>query len=311
MPNNAEQIVGRERTQRACHRQLVRNAVVARRVNSIVSRFLIDMKLRVASCQFPVSCDIASNAKFILRFMKEAAEVAAHAVHFPETALSGYGRSDFTPSRTDNWQELEKHTREVINLAGKLGLWVVFGSCRIVANREKPANCIHVISNKGRIASTYDKRQLTPSESAWYTPGNDFLVITINGIKCGFLICYEVCFPDLFEAYRKKGVQLIFHSCHNVSGKPRPLFQELTLAQLRTRAADNQMWISSSNSAARHSFSTACIARPDGSVRCSRRHVNGLLLHDFPDTELGWTYDNRKKKPEIENTDALRLTDVA
>ena len=269
------------------------DAIRGAHLNSCVSRFLIEMKLRVANCQFPVSCDIASNAKFIHRFMKEAAGAAAHAVHFPETALSGYGRSDFTPSSTDNWQELEKHTRGIINLAGELGLWVVLGSCREV--RKKPANCIHVISDAGRIVGTYDKRQLTPSESAWYTHGNGALVITINDIKCGFLICYEACFPNLFEAYREQGVQLIFHSCHNVSGKPRPLFQELTLAQIRTRAADNQVWISGSNSSARYSFSTACIARPDGSVRCSRRHTNGILLHDFPDTELGWTYDNRKK----------------
>jgi len=261
-------------------------------------------KLRIAICQFPVSCDIASNAKFIRRFMKEAAETESHLVHFPETALSGYGRSDFTPSSTNNWQELEEQTKEIVNLAGKLGLWVVLGSCRKVANSEKSANCIHVISDKGRVVGTYNKQQLTPSvESAWYTPGSGFLVITINGIKCGFLICYEACFPNLFEAYRKKDVQLIFHSCHNVSGKPKPLFQELTLAQIRTRAADNQMWISSSNSSARYSFSTACIARPDGSVRCSRRHINGILLHDFPDTELGWTYDNQKKKPNIENKD--------
>src|SRR5437879_876574 len=32
-------IVGRERNQRACHRQLVRNVVARRRVNSIVMRF--------------------------------------------------------------------------------------------------------------------------------------------------------------------------------------------------------------------------------------------------------------------------------
>lgn len=276
------------------HRAASRKSCAGARVKPGMSRFLIDMKLRVATCQFPVSSDIAGNAEFIRRFMKEAADAEAQAVHLPETALSGYGRSDFTPSNTDNWQELEKQTREIVNLAGKLGLWVAFGSCRRVATREKPANCIHVVSDKGRIVGTYDKRQLTASESAWYIPGNDFLVITINGIKCGFLICYEACFPDLFEAYRDKGVQLIFHSCHNVSGKRRPLFQELTLAQIRTRAADNQMWISSSNSAARHSFSATCMARPDGSVRRSRRHVNGLLLHEFPDTNLGWIYDNRK-----------------
>jgi predicted amidohydrolase len=251
-------------------------------------------KLQIAICQFPVACNMAGNAKFIRRFMKEAADVSAQVIHFSETALPGYGRSDFTRSSTNNWQSLEENTQEILTLAGELNLWVVMGSCRKVADKEKPANCIHVISNKGRIVGTYDKQKLTPAEFDWYTNGSDFLVVTINGMKCGFLICYDLCFPDLFEAYRNRDVQLIFHSCHNVSSKPRPLFQELTLAQIRTRAADNQMWVASSTSAARHSFSKTCIARPDGSVRNLRRHTSGILLHDFPDTELGWSYDNRR-----------------
>ncbi len=250
-------------------------------------------KLRIAICQFPVSCKTAGNANFIRRFMKKAAEAKAHVVHFPETALSGYERTDFTPSNRDNWQRLEEHTEEIVNLARKLGLWVVLGSCRRVADSEKPANCLHVISDTGRIIATYDKRKLTPAEDAWYAPRDGFPVVTINGLKCGFLICYELCFPDLFEAYRKKGVRLIFHSSHNVSRKPQPTLQELCSAQLRTRAADNQMWISSSASSARHSFSKACIARPDGTILSLRKHAAGILLHDFPDMKLGWTYDNR------------------
>ncbi len=249
-------------------------------------------KLRIAACQFPVSCDIASNAKFIRRLMKKAAGAAAEVVHFPETALSGYERSDFMPFDVDNWHCLEEQTEAIAGLAKELGMWVVFGSCRKVNGMENPANCIHVISNTGRIISTYDKQKLTSAESAWYTPGNGLLVVTINGINCGFLICYELCFPALFETYRKKGVRLIFHSSHTISRKPKPLFQELTSAQIRTRAADNQMWISGSASSARHSFSTSCVARPDGSVRRLKRHANGILLHDFPDTELGWMYDN-------------------
>jgi predicted amidohydrolase len=255
---------------------------------------VMTQKLRIASCQFPVSGDIASNAKFIRRFMKEAADSAAHIVHFPETALSGYERTDFTPANADNWQQLAEQTKEIVKLAGRLGLWVVLGACRRVVDRDRPANCLHVIANTGRIVGTYDKQKLTPSEFAWYTPGDGLLVVTINGMKCGFLICYEACFPVLFEAYRKRGVQLIFHSCHNVSSKPKPLLQALALAQIRTRAADNHMWISDSTSSARYSFSTAGMARPDGSVRSARRHVAGLLLHDFPDMELGWSYDNRK-----------------
>lgn len=250
-------------------------------------------KLRIAICQFPVSCDIKRNAKLIIRFMKKAADADVDVIQFPETALTGYERTDFAPLNTDNWQHLEEQTEEIINLAKRLGLWVVVGSCRRVADSEKPANCIHVISNTGRIVGTYDKQKLTPAESDWYTPGEGFLVVTINDVKCGFLICYEACFPALFEAYREKGVQLIFHSCHTVSRKPRPLFQELTLAQIRTRAADNQMWISDSTSSARYSFSKDFIARPDGSVRSLKRHIAGILVHDFPDTKLGWIYDNR------------------
>lgn len=250
-------------------------------------------KLRIAICQFPVSWDISENAKFMRRFMNKAAETETHVIHFPETALSGYERTDFTPSDSKNWQQVEEYRQKIANLAKRLGLWVVFGSCRKIAKMEKPANCLHVISDTGQVVGTYDKQKLTPSEDAWYAPGSGFLVLTINNIKCGFLICYELCFPALFEKYREKGVKLIFHSAHNVSRKRRPLFQELTLAQIRTRATDNQMWLASSTSAARYSFSTTCIARPDGSVRSLRRHTNGLLFHDFPDTELGWTYDNQ------------------
>jgi predicted amidohydrolase len=250
-------------------------------------------KLRIATCQFPVSGDIERNAKLIIRFMKKAADAGADVIQFPETALPGYERTDFAPLNTDNWRRLEEQTEEIVNLAERLGLWVVVGSCRKVAGSEKPANCIHVVSSTGQIVGTYDKQKLASAETAWYTPGDGFLVVTINDVKCGFLICYEACFPALFEAYRENGVQLIFHSCYTVSRKPQPLFQELTLAQIRTRAADNQIWISDSASSARYSFSKAFIARPDGSVRSLKRHVAGILVHDFPDTKLGWTYDNR------------------
>lgn len=240
--------------------------------------------------------------------MKEAAESGAHLIHFPETSLPGYGRSDFARSSADNWRELEDHTGEIANLSGKLGLWTVLGSCRKVADEEKPANCVHVISDKGRVVGTYDKRQLTPSEFGWYSPGNKLLEITVNGVKCGFLICYESCFPDLFEEYRKSGVRLIFHACHNVSRKRQRLFNELTLAQIRTRAIDNQMWIATSNSAARYSFSKTCVARPDGSIRSLRKHSGGILLHDFPDMKLGWTYDNRAKRIDVQDEEAFLCT---
>ena len=114
-------------------------------------------------------------------------------------------------------------------------------------------------------------------------------------MPCGFLICYDSCFPELYHVYRERGARLLFHSYYNAKnvGLATSL-DTLICAQLRTRAADHHLWISASNSSARHSRLASCVARPDGSLRSTKRHVPGFVLHDFPDTALGWTYDNSK-----------------
>jgi deaminated glutathione amidase len=238
-------------------------------------------KARIATCQFPVSQEISRNAQCMKRMMRKAAAGEASIVHFPEAALSGYCRVNGETS--NNWLSLEAATAEIVDLASELGVWVVFGSSRLLDGHPKPTNCSLVVSNNG-LLFTYDKRKLTPGETEWYRPGEGSgLVIDIHGIKCGFLICYEAQFPGLWESYERRGVRFIFHSSHNVSRNPQPLLQELTLAQVRTRAADHGLWISHSNSSARHSFSTAFVARPDGSVTKFRKHKTGILFTNIPD----------------------------
>lgn len=212
--------------------------------------------------------------------MLKASRSGAGVVHFPETALSGYGRSDLMPN-DDNWSILNDATEGIIELAVALGLWVVMGSCRAIDGKDNPANCVHVISDTGQIR-TYDKQKLTPAESEWYEPGSSLLVVEIRGVRCGFLICYEAGFPKLWARYENEGVRLVFHSSYNISHKPRPLLHELTLAQVRTRAADHGFLISHSTSSAKYSFSTAFVARPDGSVVRLAKHKTGILFEDFP-----------------------------
>jgi deaminated glutathione amidase len=242
--------------------------------------------IRVATSQFPVSLDIARNAKYMVRLAMKAARAEAVVVHFAETALSGYGRSDFTPMNTGNWQILEDATTKITNLASRLGLWVVFGSCRKVEGKAKPANCVYVVSSDGKVL-IYDKQMLTSSELEWCEPGTGNLVVDIQGVRCGFLICYEACFPKLWQSYENDNVRLIFHSTYNISRKPRPLLQELTLAQVRTRATDHGLWISQSTSSSKQSFSTALVARPDGSVSKMPKHTTGILLEDCSIETLG------------------------
>ncbi len=234
-----------------------------------------------------------ANLRYIREYVSRASDQGATIVHFPEVALPGYARLDFASFLHFDWQKLFDHTETIMALAKHLKVWIVLGSCRQVSKKEKPRNCLHVISCSGEIIATYDKRKLYGKEVISYSKGSTPLTVTINGTKCGFLICYDSCFPRLYESYRKQGVQLLFHSYYNAKNEGAGTsLDDLILAQLRTRAADNQMWISASNSSARHSRLPACIARPDGSVLSTRRHIPGIVTHNVPDTELGWTYDN-------------------
>jgi hypothetical protein len=89
-------------------------------------------------------------------------------------------------------------------------------------------------------------------------------------------------------------VGLLFHSFHNAGNREVTSMKDLMLAILIVRAADNQMWISASNSSKRYSPLAACIVRPDGSMIKSRRNIAGIVIDNYPNAELGWTYDNRK-----------------
>ena len=250
-------------------------------------------KIRIAAAQFPVSDIITRNVRYIQNQIEEAANQGATVIQFPETALSGYAPKYFDSLKNYPWGDFETHTQHICRLASAFGLWVILGSMRRVEG-ELPKICVKVISNKGAVVGVYDKRRLYGKEKQMFSPGSTPCVVEINGYKCGFLICYENCFPELYEEYRDLGVGLVFHSFYNAAKRKATSIKDLMLATLRVRAADNQMWISASNSSKRYSPLSACIVRPDGSLVRVRRNVAGLVIDSYPSEELGWKYFNQR-----------------
>jgi predicted amidohydrolase len=218
-----------------------------------------------------------------------AKEADADVIHFPETALSGYG----TKFDRHEWSLLENSLDEIKNVAKKLHLYVVLGSLYKVASYQKPFNCTYLISDQGLIEGKYFKNHLYKQEKDLFSCKSNFLIKNIKGIKCGFLICYDSCFPDSFQQYRDKGIGLLFLSYYNAkSSKNKNSMDELMRAQLITRASDNLMYISASNSCERYSRMPSSFACPDGSLISLKRHKTGILICDYPKEKLGWTYDN-------------------
>lgn len=254
--------------------------------------------LKVAACQFPVSADIDGNAKYIRDFIKQAAANKADVVQFCEAALSGYGGLHFANFDNYDWQKLRARTKEIMALAKKENIWVILGSAHYLCPEEKPTNCLYIISNEGKIVDRYDKSMCTSGDLKVYTPGDHFVTLELKGFKCGFLICYDNCFPEMYNAYRHMGVRIMLASFHNAHFRGKNILDEIVPAEIRVRASDNVMWVVASNSSAEHSAWPSCIARPDGSLTCLKKGVPGILYRSFPDGKLtkefpSWTHNNK------------------
>lgn len=82
----------------------------------------------VATCQFPTGGDVRANLRRIESQMRTAKQRGADVAHFPEGALSGYVQSDLASFEGYDWDALRQATGQVLDLAGRLGIWVVVGS---------------------------------------------------------------------------------------------------------------------------------------------------------------------------------------
>jgi predicted amidohydrolase len=276
------------------------------------------MKLKIATSQFSVSSKIEDNKKRILAQVDEAKNLGVDLIHFPEGSLSGYAGVDFEAFVGFNWDELKTATNEIIKKAKEAGIWIVLGSAHRLEN-HKPHNSLYIIDNTGNIVDRYDKmfcagtKQEDTEDLLHFSPGDHFSIFSVNGIKCGVLICHEYRYPELYREYKKKDVEIIFHSYH--AGNMKPTRQtnmenevgeaffaintgrtipEITMpSTMVSYAANNYMWISCSNTSARESCWASMIVRPDGVVvgRLDK-NLDGIIITEI-DTKKQY-YDSTR-----------------
>lgn len=238
-------------------------------------------KLRIASCQFPISSNIKENLNWIEKQMIEAKLKKADIVHFAECALSGYAGVDMRSLEGFNWNELHLATDSVLTLAKKLKLWVVLGSVHKLSGNTKPHNSLYLINPNGEVVDRYDKRFCTEGDLEFFTPGDHFVTFDINGIKCGLLICFDLRFPELYREYRKLGADLIFQSFHNArqgKGSIHPVIMHITA---QAHAGINHFYMSLTNSSSPESWPCYFIT-PDGLVKNKLEpNIAGVLISDI------------------------------
>jgi predicted amidohydrolase len=168
--------------------------------------------------------------------VRKAARRGADVIVLPETWNTGFapGKTDPTAADDDG-----ARTKALFSaLSKELGVNIVAGS---VTNRKRGGvyNTAYVFDRAGSCIAEYDKTHLfSPAgEAETYRAGDALSRFTLDGVRCGVMICYDLRFPELARALALPGLDALFIPAEWPEAR---IFQMRTL--LRARAVENQIF---------------------------------------------------------------------
>ncbi len=158
----------------------------------------------------------------------------ADIIVLPELATSGYFFTSHKEIEDLSEPVPGPTTDKFSALSGKTGTHFVIGI------PEKTGTGIYnsaVMIGPDGIELVYRKAHLFSEEKMYFTPGNSFDSIEINGVQIGLLVCFDHMFPEAARTLALKGVQIICHPSNLVL----PEYGQLTT---RVRALENKVfWV--------------------------------------------------------------------
>ena len=121
-------------------------------------------------------------------------------VVYPEMTLTGF------TMESEKIKEEEDTSETIVffeEQAKKYGVSIAFGV--VLAKSNKACNSLAVVSTQGALLTTYTK--IHPfsyaNEDAHYQAGDTLKKVSVGGAIIGLTICYDLRFPELYQAYSK------------------------------------------------------------------------------------------------------------
>jgi len=211
--------------------------------------------LRVAVFQVESSHDLAANAKKIHHGVNQALAERADLLVLPECSLTGY-----LPCPDLDFSVLAQVQQEIAQHAAEACIWIAFGTVR--AHGKRWYNTAFLYSPTGQLAAAYDKTHLMPNEVGMFTPGDNLPVFQEGVWTFGIQICFDMRFPENWRILRRKGAEMVIH----LSSASRSAAWKVPVLEgaVRSRAAENGMFVVSANDAGRPQMMVSAICDPDG-----------------------------------------------
>jgi deaminated glutathione amidase len=229
--------------------------------------------MRVACVQMTSRADKAANLEKADRLVARAAATGADVVVLPEK-WDAIGDHDQLYAAADT---LEGETVEAMRgWARSHGVTLVGGSVsERREGREKLSNTCVVIDPQGEIAAVYRKIHLFDvdvggfvyRESDAEEPGDQPVVVDVEGWPVGLTVCYDLRFPELYRVLVLEGALLVTVPAHFTLYTGKDHWELL----LRARAVENQCFVAAAAQIGetlpgRQSFGRSSIVDPWGIV---------------------------------------------
>ena len=199
--------------------------------------------MKIACLQMDMHlADVEYNFSHACQLIRDAMADKPDVLVLPETWNTGFFPKENLSQLSDRDGELTKV--RIGALAKQHQVNIVAGSVSNVRN-GKVFNTAMVFDRSGACVASYDKTHLfSPmGENDYYTPGDHLCTFSLDGIRCGLVICYDIRFPELVRSLALQGIDVLFV----VSQWPKariPHLRSLTTA----RAIENQMFVVCCNS---------------------------------------------------------------
>lgn len=239
--------------------------------------------MRVALYQCPpLPLDPAANLHRLQQLAMEAK--GADLLVLPEMFLTGYNIGAEAVSTLAEVYNGE-WAQQIGRIAKGAGLAIAYGYPERTADGQI-YNAVQLIDAHGERLCNYRKTHLFGDlDRSMFSPGeDDFPVVELNGWKLGFLICYDLEFPENARRLALAGAELILVPTANMI--PFDFIADVTV---RSRAFENQCYVAYANYCGQegeiHYCGQSSIAAPDGS-RIAQAGLDEALIVGELDRQL-------------------------
>ncbi|OBJ15346.1 carbon-nitrogen hydrolase family protein [Mycobacterium colombiense] len=203
--------------------------------------------MRIALAQILSGTDPAANLRLVDEYSRRAADAGATLVVFPEATMCRFGvpLGPVAEPVDGPWADGVRRVAADSNITVVAGMFTPSGDGRVKNTllaadpRDSPESHAH-----------YDKIHLYDAfgftESRTVAPGHDPVVITVDGVRVGLTVCYDIRFPALYTELARRGAQVIA-VCASWGSGPGKLDQWTLLA--RARALDSMSYVAAAGQA--------------------------------------------------------------